>query len=155
MERTADAGGRTASYGLLATEPRGTDQQGSPMYARIITFHLDGPAAAGYHDHVAAVAPAFTAWPGLVAKVWIADEATATYGGIYLFSDLPAAERSRETDLFRSMATNPAFRDLAIREFDVLDEPTAITAAALAAVHPPPGVSRGEVGGAPPVPNPT
>jgi hypothetical protein len=103
------------------------------MYARIVTFQLDGLSAADYKDHVAVVAPAFTAWPGLVAKVWIADEATGTYGGIYLFVDRESADRSRDTDVFRSMATNPAFAHLDVQEFDVLDQPTAITAPALVA----------------------
>ena len=102
------------------------------MYARIVTFRLDGLTPADYRDHVARVAPAFTTWPGLLAKVWIADDDAATFGGIYLFSDQSSADRSRDTDLFRSMATNPAFADLTVREFDVLDEPTALTAAAFA-----------------------
>ena len=41
----------------------------------------------------------------------------------------------RDTDLYRSMAANPAFADLSVREFDVLDEPTAITASAFAAAN--------------------
>jgi hypothetical protein len=105
------------------------------MYARIVTFHLAGVAATEYHDHAAAVAPAFTTWPGLLAKLWIADAHAGTYGGIYLFADRESAELSRDTDVYRSMATNPVFADLAVREFDVLDEPTAITASAFHAAH--------------------
>lgn len=103
------------------------------MYARIVTFRLDGVANAAYQDHVDAVAPAFTAWPGLLAKVWIADDDASTRGGIYLFADRESADRSRDTDVYRSMVANPAFADLSVREFDALDEPTAITASALAA----------------------
>ena len=40
-----------------------------------------------------------------------------------------------DTDLYRAMEANPAFADLSVREFDVLDEPTAITASAFAATH--------------------
>ena len=105
------------------------------MYARIVTFHLDGLTPAEYGNIAAALAPAFTAWPGLLAKVWIADDDAGTYGGIYLFADRASADRTRDTDLYRSMAANPAFTDLSVREFDVLDEPTAITASALASAH--------------------
>jgi hypothetical protein len=35
---------------------------------------------------------------------------------------------SHDTDLFRSMFTNPALKDVTVREYDVLDAPTAITA---------------------------
>jgi hypothetical protein len=111
------------------------------MYTRIVTFRLDGLAAANYRDHVAEVAPAFTKWPGLIAKVWIADDDAGTYGGIYVFADRESADRSRDTDVYRSMATDPMFADLSVREFDVLDEPTAITAPAFAAAHAG-GVSR-------------
>ncbi len=105
------------------------------MYARIVTFRLDGLTAAEYQDHVAAVAPAFTTWPGLLAKVWIADDESGTYGGIYRFADRDSADHTRDTDLFRSMAANPMFADLAVREFSVLSEPTAITAAAFSVGH--------------------
>lgn len=98
------------------------------MYARIVTFRLDGLTAEEYANHCSTVAPAFTTWPGLLTKVWIADAETGTYGGIYVFADRQSADRSRDTDLFRGMATNPAFADLTVREFDVVDEPTAITA---------------------------
>jgi hypothetical protein len=105
------------------------------MYARIVTFHLDGITAADYAQHAEEVAPAFTEWPGLLAKVWIADNDTGTYGGIYLFADQASADLSRDTDVFRFLATNPAFADLSIREFDALDAPTAITASVLAGTH--------------------
>jgi hypothetical protein len=105
------------------------------MYARIITFRLDGLTPAQYRDHAATVAPAFTTWPGLLAKVWIADDDAGTYGGVYLFADRASADRTRDTGLYRSMTTNPAFADLSVREFDVLDAPTAITAPAFAAAH--------------------
>jgi hypothetical protein len=102
------------------------------MYVRIVTFQLDDGAAAEYEDHAAAIAPAFpSSYPGLLAKVWLADEEAGTYGGVYLFADRESADRSRNTDLFRSMVANPAFAELSVREFDVLDEPTAITASTL------------------------
>jgi hypothetical protein len=114
---------------FLPPKTDGADLEESSMYARIVTFRLEGLADADYQTHVAAVAPAFTMWPGLLAKVWIADKEAGTYGGIYLFTDRGSADRTRDTDLFRSMAANPAFADLSVREFDVLDELTAITAA--------------------------
>jgi hypothetical protein len=104
------------------------------MYVRITTFRLDGITAAEYKHHVDAIAPGFDEWPGLLAKVWIADEAANTFGGVYIFADKDAADRSRDTDLHRSLAS-PAFADVSIREFDVLEEPTAITASVFAPAH--------------------
>jgi hypothetical protein len=105
------------------------------VYARIVTFRLNGLTGAQYQEHVAAIAPAFTTWPGLLAKVWISDDDAGTYGGIYLFADRESADRSRDTELFRGMATNPGFADLSVREFDVLGELTAITAPVFAAAN--------------------
>jgi hypothetical protein len=56
------------------------------------------------------------------------DTASGTYGGVYLFATRGDADRSRDTDLFREMTTNPAFNDLKVREYDLLDAPTAVTA---------------------------
>lgn len=105
------------------------------MYTRIVTFRLDGLTAADYRDHAAAVAPAYTRWAGLVGKVWIGDDEAGTYGGVYLFVDRASADRSRDTDLYRSMTTNERFSDVSVREFSVLDGPTAVTAPALAAAN--------------------
>ena len=127
--------GGIALYVLLATDPGGRNPNGPPMNTRIVTFRLDGLTAAEYQAHVAAVAPAFLTWAGLIAKVWIADDDAGTYGGVYFFADRASADHTRGTDLYRSMAANPAFADLSVQEFDVLDEPTAITASTLAATH--------------------
>src|SRR5690349_11245569 len=84
-----------ASYVLLATDSRGGPSKGCPMYARVVTFHLDGLTPSDFKAHAAEVAPVFTTWPGLLAKVWIADEEANTFGGIYLFADRASADRSR------------------------------------------------------------
>ena len=102
------------------------------MYIRIVTFAI----TVSHDDYLAIaeqVAPAFLAWPGLQAKYWIADEATGRYGGIYLFTSREAADATRETDLFRGMAANPAFADLDVVEYDVLAAPTAVTSIAAVA----------------------
>jgi Putative mono-oxygenase ydhR len=97
------------------------------MRIRIITFTLEGPAE-DYVRHTMDIAPAFRSWPGLLAKWWLGDAASGTYGGVYLFATQGDADRSRDTDLFRGMSTNPAFHDLTVREYGLLDAPTAITA---------------------------
>lgn len=99
------------------------------MYIRVVTFSLD-IALEDYLAVAEQVAPAFLAWPGLQAKYWLADETAGRYGGVYVFASKEAADASRETDLFRGMAANPAFVDLDIVEYDVLAAPTAVTAAA-------------------------
>jgi hypothetical protein len=93
---------------------------------RIVTFTLDVPAD-DYVRHATDIAAAFRSWPGLLAKWWLGDADSGTYGGVYLFATQQDADRSRDTDLFRDVNTNPAFKDLTVREYDLLDAPTAIT----------------------------
>ena len=112
-----------------ASTPRLT--KGSPVRIRIITFALGIPAE-DYIEHATHLAPEFRSWPGLLAKWWLGDtrsgSESGTFGGVYLFATKEDADLSRETDLFRGMSSNPAFRDVTVREYDLLDAPTAITA---------------------------
>jgi Putative mono-oxygenase ydhR len=98
------------------------------VYIRIVTFRLQDMTADQYEHHAVHIAGAFTAWPGLRAKFWLADRPQRVFGGVYLFDSAGAAERSRSTPLFAGMADNPAFADLSVREFDTLAAPTSITA---------------------------
>jgi hypothetical protein len=100
------------------------------MHIRIVTFGLTVPADA-YAAHCVEIAAQFTEWPGLVAKWWLQDTASGTFGGVYLFSSEADADRSRETVLFLRMLADPALTDVTVREYDVLDAPTAITAPAM------------------------
>ena len=97
------------------------------MRIRIVTFGLNIPAEA-YTAHAVHIAHEFTGWPGLLGKWWLGDTASGTFGGVYLFASRQDADRSRETDEFRGMSTNPALKDVTVREYDVLYAPTAITA---------------------------
>jgi hypothetical protein len=110
------------------------------MRIRIVTFGLNVPTEA-YAAHAAQVAPEFTGWPGLLGKWWLADTASGTFGGVYLFASQHDADRSRDTDLFRGMFVDPALEDVSVREYAVLDTPTAITAPTSRAVTVPEGTS--------------
>jgi hypothetical protein len=101
------------------------------MILRIVTFKLQGIDDEQYRRHAAAVAADFNDWVGLTAKVWLHDARTGTYGGAYLFSDQEAADASRATDLFRGMESNPAFTDLSVQEYGVIEDLTAITGSLL------------------------
>lgn len=101
------------------------------MYVRIVTFTLADLSPEDYTAHAERIAGAFTAWPGLLSKVWLADPATNSYGGVYVFESPDAAQASRETAVFAGLLDSPHFAELSIREFDVLDGPTAVTGGAL------------------------
>ena len=97
------------------------------MYARIVTFRLDGPSREAYQDHAAVIAESVNQWPGLQSVVWLAHQGGSRYGGMYLFDSAAAADASREAPEFLSLLRLPVYKDVLIEEFDVLAEPTAIT----------------------------
>jgi heme-degrading monooxygenase HmoA len=97
------------------------------MHIKIITFSLDGISEEAYRQQVETVAPVFTELPGLVSKTWLANEETNTYGGVYVWEDREAMAGYAETDIFQGMAANPYFKDLTVRDFDILEAPTRIT----------------------------
>jgi hypothetical protein len=97
------------------------------MRIRIVTFAL-AVAREEYARLTVDIAPGFSSWPGLLAKWWLGDIASGTYGGVYLFASREDADASRESQLFRNMFDNPALREVTVHEYDVLDAPTAITA---------------------------
>lgn len=65
--------------------------------------------------------------PGLRWKIWLFDEAESRGGGIYLFDDAAAVEAYLAGPVVAALKTHPAFSDLSVRQFDVLQGPTAIT----------------------------
>jgi hypothetical protein len=78
-----------------------------------------------------AVAHFISGLPGFRWKIWIADPATSTRGGIYLFDDLPAA-RAFGDDLLGPRLREDGARDISIRYFEINEEASAIDHAPLA-----------------------
>ncbi|HSJ74386.1 MAG TPA: YdhR family protein, partial [Miltoncostaeaceae bacterium] len=95
----------------------------------IVTFSLADLGDEDFRDTAAQVAPAFSAVPGLSAKLWLADDGSGTYGGVYLFESAGAAEAYLSSELFaEAVLENPHLADVAIRRADVLADATAHTA---------------------------
>ena len=99
------------------------------MYSRIVTFQTDGLTEAQYLEAAVHVAPRFTAWPGLLAKYWLADRERRAFGGVYVVEDEASADRSRATHE-SAVAADPAFVDVEVRELSTIGELDAITSPA-------------------------
>ena len=100
----------------------------------IVTFQLNGLSVEEYGRHCAEVAPVFAALPGLLSKLWLADPAANTFGGVYLWENREALERYLASPIFHGLSTNPYLTNVTARSFGTLDEATAITAGPLLAV---------------------
>ena len=70
--------------------------------------------------------------PGLISKVWLADEASNTYGGVYTWVDRQAMDAFARSDFFKAFATNPSFANITSAVFGVLEGPSEITRASIA-----------------------
>ena len=79
------------------------------MVVQIVQFQLAGISPDEYEALAERIAPAFTDLPGLIAKVWVADDTEDTYGGVYLWTDRAAAEAYADGELLAGARQNPAF----------------------------------------------
>lgn len=97
------------------------------MHIHIVNFQLKDLTGDAYRAMCDDLAPAIAALPGLISKVWLADEATKTYGGVYVWETRADAERFTQSDLFQTVRTHPGLTGLTFREYTVLEGPTAMT----------------------------
>lgn len=97
------------------------------MYIQVVTFQLKDLSQEAFEADCDETAPAFAAAPGLIAKVWLADPTTNTYGGVYTWASQSACEAYLRSDLFAAVAGHPNLVAVTSREFGVLDGPTRIT----------------------------
>ncbi|MBW3633404.1 MAG: YdhR family protein, partial [Chloroflexi bacterium] len=102
------------------------------MHVLIVNFEIAGIAEADYRQQVESIAPMFTQVPGLVSKIWLADAATNTYGGIYLFADAASREDYLNSEIVSSLKASPNFTNITARKFGTFEEATAITGGPLA-----------------------
>ena len=97
------------------------------MHIQVINFNLEGINRAEYEAVCNELAEAFAALPGLISKHWLADDENNTYGGVYLWESREAMQSYLESDLFKQVATNPAFKNISSKDFEVLEGPTKTT----------------------------
>jgi Putative mono-oxygenase ydhR len=97
------------------------------MQTMIITFTLTDMSDERYRELCAELAPAFAELPGLLAKVWLADPATSTYGGVYHFADADGVEAYLGSALYRTVRTFPNFTGVEMRRFEVDESATSLT----------------------------
>lgn len=97
------------------------------MHVQIVNFQLNGIDEAQYRGACEEEAPAFAVIPGLLSKIWLADESTNTYGGVYIWRDRGAMESFVNGDVFRGFTVDPQVSNLTSRDFRVLEAPTSVT----------------------------
>jgi hypothetical protein len=97
------------------------------VHIQIVNFQLNGIDDAQYRQACDQEASTFAAIPGLVSKVWLVDQSTNTYGGVYTWRDRQAMDNFLDRELFREFSVDPSVKNLTSRDFGVLEAPTQIT----------------------------
>jgi hypothetical protein len=94
---------------------------------QVVNFNLIGLSDADYRSVCDGLAPELAAVPGLISKVWLADEASNTYGGVYTWADGQALEAFAGSDFFKAFVTNPSFANITSSVFGILEGPSEVT----------------------------
>lgn len=80
-----------------------------------------------YDEGAMEMAQVFADLPGLVSKKWLADEATNTYGGVYIWADKKSFEAYVAGEVFAAVKDNPDFENVTSKDYSILNAPTKIT----------------------------
>jgi hypothetical protein len=114
--------------------PSAAAHQGDDMHCQIITFSLKDLSDADYRSACEGLATVLSELPGLISIVWVADQATNTYGGVYTWVDRLAMEAYLRSDIFMAIAADPDLAGITSRDFEILERPTRVTQAPGSAV---------------------
>lgn len=102
------------------------------MIIQIVNFNLNGLSDADYRGACDGWALDLARVTGLISKVWLADEAANTYGGVYTWAEPEAMDAFAQSDFFKAFVSSPSFSNITSRTFDILEVPSRITRASLA-----------------------
>ena len=98
------------------------------MCARLVQLNFRYNVTAP--EYVQAVSPLATEIAdvdGCRWKIWIIDEESSEAGGIYLFDDESSADAYLGGPIVAGVVNHPALSDFSVKQFDVMEEVTAIT----------------------------
>jgi hypothetical protein len=97
------------------------------MHIQIVNFNLKDLRDEDFRKFCDQVAPTFAEIPWLISKVFLANQKTNTYGGVYTWRDREAMIAFTKTDLFASVVGHPNLSNIRSTDFAVLDAPTQVT----------------------------
>src|SRR4029079_16146478 len=97
-----------------------TLRNGGVMQAQLITYQLTDSSQADYLTQmVEPDAPVLANVPGLLSKVWLADEQKNSFGGFYLWEDKAAMEAFMHSDLVKAVVSRPFVQNVSSVDFEV------------------------------------
>jgi hypothetical protein len=98
------------------------------MHAQLITYQLRNISQADYLEQmVEPDAPVLANVPGLISKVWLADEEKNSFGGFYLWEDKAAMEAFMHSDLVKAVVSRPFVQNVSSVDFEVNQKASSTT----------------------------
>jgi hypothetical protein len=98
------------------------------MQAQLITYQLKDISQAEYlKQMVEPDAPVLAKVPGLISKIWLADEEKHTFGGFYLWENKTAMEDFMHSDLVKAVVSRPFVKNVSSVDFEVNQNASLIT----------------------------
>ncbi len=98
------------------------------MAAKILQLNFKfSVSRTDYEQAVTALAGEFAAVSGLRWKIWLMNETESEAGGIYLFADESSLQAYLDGPLAAQVKSHPALSEMSAKQFDVMDDLTAIT----------------------------
>ena len=97
------------------------------MHVVIVDFRVPGKTLEEVHDFLEPLVPAFADLPGLLAKIWIADPASSTYGAVYLWRDEDVAAGFLASELWKAVETTDGLEGVRARSFACVEDFTKAT----------------------------
>lgn len=102
------------------------------MIIQVVTFNLRDLSDTEYRTVCDGLAPELARVPGLISKVWLADKASNTYGGVYTWADRHALDAFGRSEVYQAFATSPDFVNITSTAFAILEGPSQVTRTVIA-----------------------
>jgi hypothetical protein len=113
---------------VITLRPINKSQNGGIMQGQLITYQLQDISQAEYlKQMVEPDAPVLAKVPGLISKVWLADEEKNTFGGFYLWESKTAMEDFMHSDLVKAVVSRPFVKNVSSVDFEVNQNASLIT----------------------------
>jgi len=98
------------------------------MSGRILQVNFKfSVSRAEYEQAANSLAPQFASVDGLRWKVWTINEAENEAGGVYYFDDESSLQAYLDGPLAAAVQSHPALSEMSVKQFEVMDDVTAIT----------------------------
>jgi hypothetical protein len=102
------------------------------MPVKIIQLNFRYSFSGGeYAKEIEPLAKEIEGLPGMRGSLWMINEATSTAGGIYLFDDQASIDNFMNGPVAAQLSSYPSFSDFRVKQFDLMDNLTVLTAEAV------------------------